>query len=82
MKVSDVVFEMELGGVDEADIAEILSTCKGKSYDGELLDEELVKRGYSKLFTVDYDGYDDYDDWKDDEYSSVEKFPHRHSYTD
>ena len=82
MKVSDVILEMELGGVDEADIAEIVTLCESKGFGNELLDEELQKRGYGKLFTVDYDEFDDYGDWDDDEYASVEKFPHKPHYRD
>lgn len=80
MKISDVRLEMELGGVDLADIAEIVDLCKSKGLNSEMIDEELVKRGYEKIFTLDYD---DYDSWGDeDEYASVEKFPHRQQYID
>lgn len=82
MKVSDLKLEMELAGVDEADIAEIVALNNEKGLSDEGLDQELVKRGYEKLFSVDYDAYDDYDDWEDDEYMSVEKFPHRQEYRD
>jgi hypothetical protein len=82
MKISDVKLEMELGGVDEADIAEIVKLCESKGFANELLDEELQKRGYEKLFTVDYDDFDEYGDWEDDEYASVEKFPHKQHYRD
>lgn len=79
MNVSDVVFEMELSGVDTADIADIVKLYEGKVFNSNMIDEELVKRGYPKIFTIDYDAYDDYDDW-DDEYSSIEKFPQKHQY--
>jgi hypothetical protein len=81
MNVSDIIFEMELGGVDAADIADIVELYKSKALNSEMLDEELVKRGYSRIFTVDYDSYDEYDSW-DDELSSVEKFPHKHQFRD
>ncbi len=80
MKISDLVLEMELNGVDEADIAEIVTLCHAKGLNSEMIDEELVKRGYEKIFTVDYDGYEGYDDWEDDEYSTIEKFPHKQHY--
>ena len=80
MKISDLVLEMELSGVDEADIAEIVTLCHAKGLNSEMIDEELVKRGYEKIFTVDYDGYEGYDDWEDDEYSTIEKFPHKQHY--
>ena len=81
MKISDVKLEMELAGVDSADMAEIVGLCKGKVLNSEMIDEELVKRGYSKIFTVDYDDYDDWQD-DDDEYASVERFPHRQNFRD
>ncbi len=82
MNVADVVFEMELGGVDAADIADIVKLYDGKVFSGEDIDDELISRGYSKMFTVDYDAYDDYDGWEDDDYCSVEKFPHKNQYKD
>lgn len=82
MNFSDITLEMELNGVDEAVIADIVKLCEGKGFNSELVDDELQRRGYEKVFTVDYDSYDEYDDWEDDEYSSVEKFPHKRSYID
>ena len=85
MKVSDVKLEMEIGGVDEADIAEIISLCESKGFESEMIDNELLKRGYEKIFTVNYDDYDDfadYDEWGDDDYMSIEKFPHKQHYRD
>lgn len=81
MNVSDVKFEMELAGVDTADIADIVKLCKSKGFDADFIDEELTKRGYDKIFTVDYDSYDDYDDWEEDEGYSVQKFPHKQHYS-
>ncbi len=82
MKISDAVLEMELNGVDEANIAEIVKLCESKGFDSEMIDQELLNRGYEKIFTVDYDSYDEYDDWEDDEFASVEKFPNKKSYRD
>lgn len=82
MNISDVVFEMELSGVDAADIADIVELYNGKVIHNESIDEELLNRGYSKIFTVDYDSYDDYDSWEDSEYSSIEKFPYKKQYSD
>jgi len=85
MKISDAKLEMELGGVDTADIAEIVGLFKGKNVvSGDHLDTELVKRGYEKMFSIDYDTYEDdeYDDWEDDDFASIEKFPHKQSYRD
>jgi hypothetical protein len=82
MKISDAILEMELYGVDAADIAVIVSLCESKGFNSEMVDEELQKRGYEKIFTVDYDAYDEYDGWEDDEFASVEKFPHKPHYRD
>jgi len=81
MNVSDIIFEMELGGVDADDIADIVELYKSKALNSEMIDEELLKRGYPKIFTVDYDSYDEYETW-DDELSSVEKFRHKHHFED
>lgn len=80
MKISDIKLEMELGGVDEADIADIVKLCEIKGFSSEMIDEELLKRGYDRIFTVDYDMYDGYDEWEEDDYASVEKFPHKQHY--
>ncbi len=82
MQISEIKLEMELNGVDAADIAEIIEQCKAKGLSNELLDEALVLRGYEKIFSVNYDDYDDWDEWGEDEYSSVEKFPYKKSYSD
>jgi hypothetical protein len=82
MKISDIRLEMELGGVDEADIAEIVALCASKGLTNDMLDDELLKRGYDRMFSVDYDAYDDYGEWDDDEFASVEKFPYRQHYRD
>jgi hypothetical protein len=82
MKVSDIILEMELGGVDAADIADIVSLCENKGLNSEMIDDELLRRGYDKIFTVDYDAYDEYDEWEDDDYASVEKFSHKQHFVD
>ncbi len=79
MNVSDVVFEMEINGVDVADIADIVQLCEDKGFNSDFIDEELLKRGYSKIFTIDYDSYDDYDNWEED--CSIEKFPYKNEYS-
>ena len=81
MNVSDVVFEMELNGVDTADIANIVKLCESKGYNSDFIDDELLKRGYTKIFTMDYDAYDEYNDWEEDEYPSIEKFPPKKQYS-
>ncbi len=82
MNVSDVVFEMELAGVDAADIASIITLCQRKGFNSDFIDEELLERGYPRIFTIDYDQYDQYDDFEDAEYMSIEKFPHKNQLND
>ena len=83
MKISDVRLEMELGGVDSADIADIVELCKSKGVNSEMIDDELIKRGYEKIFTVDYDMYEDDDAWGGgSEYASKERFPHKNHFID
>jgi len=80
MKISDLEFEMELGGVDKADIADILKLYRNKAVNTNMLDDELTKRGYPKIFDVDYDAYEEEEEEWDDEYFSIEKFPHKNHY--
>lgn len=82
MKISDVILEMELAGVDSAVITEIVNLQDTEDLDVEMIDEELLKRGYQKIFTVDYESDDDYDDWEEDGFVSVQKFPHKQHYKD
>ena len=83
MTISDIELEMKLGGVSEADIAAILKVCKTKGYGPVTLDDELEKRGYDKLFTVNYDDDDDaWEDDGDDDFAPIERFPHKHRFDD
>ena len=78
MTISDIEMEMKLGGVDEADIVSILTVCKKKGYAPETIDEELEKKGYARIFTLDFD-----DEWEDDDdFAPIERFPHRHRFDD
>jgi hypothetical protein len=80
MTVSDIELEMQLNGVDEADVASILAACHTKGYAPETLDDELEKRGYERIFTFDFD---DNDDWGDDDaFEPIERFPHKHRFDD
>ena len=75
MKISDLEFEMELGGVDKADIADILKLYNKKSVNTNMIDDELSRRGYPKIFSIDYDAYEEEEEeeW-DDDFFRVEKF--------
>lgn len=80
VKIADIISEMELNGVDSADIADIIHICEQKGFSDESIDEELLKKGYNKIFTIDYDSYEEYAEWEDDDYQMVEKFPHRRQF--
>lgn len=51
MKISDLQFEMELAGVDKAEIAEILQPYNNKTINLTLIDDELEKRGFPVFLT-------------------------------
>ncbi|WP_031348023.1 2-carboxy-1,4-naphthoquinone phytyltransferase [Sulfurimonas hongkongensis] len=78
MNISDAIFEMELNGVDAKDIDSIVELCRDKGFNSELLDEELLKRGYPIIFNINYEEYDDFDD----DYLTIEKFPYKNQYRD
>ena len=79
MKISDLEFEMELAGVDEADIAKILKPYNNKTINTTLIDNELEKLGYPRVFDILYGSFEDEEDW-DDDYVVVQKFPHKNRY--
>ena len=66
MTIADIVFEMNINDVMEKDISEIIEICSKSGFSLENIDDELQGRGYSKIFTVDYDDMSD-DDIFDDE---------------
>ncbi|MFC2073279.1 hypothetical protein ACFLRS_00320 [Campylobacterota bacterium] len=67
MTIADIEFEMNINNVTEKDISEIIEICKKSGFILESIDDELQKRGYTKIFTVDYDDVND-DDVYDDEW--------------
>jgi len=82
MTISDIELEMKLNGVSAADIAAILKVCKTKGYGTATLDDELEKKGYDKIFTVNYDDNDDEWDDDDDGFAPIERFPYKHRFDD
>lgn len=69
MTIEDIRFEMSINDVKPSDIEEIIEKCRHSGFSSEELDQELQKRGYAKIFTVDYDALDTYDEeaWSDEE---------------
>lgn len=66
-----IIFELRANNVKEEHISEIMEKVKNRLSE-ENIDKELLKLGYPKIFTVDYDDYDSYDD-EELEYSSKHK---------
>ncbi len=60
MTISDIKFDMDINNVSEKDISEIIEICNKTGFSLETIDDELQKRGYKRIFTVDYD---DNDEW-------------------
>ncbi len=65
-----IIYELRANDVSEEHIELIMSRVKNRLTE-ENIDKELVKLGYQKIFTVDYDEYDNYD--FDDGYSTNNK---------
>ncbi|WP_417326757.1 hypothetical protein [Halarcobacter sp.] len=53
------VYELRANDIKEEDIQKILESVKNRLSE-ENVDTELVKLGYQKVFTVDYDAYDEF----------------------
>lgn len=65
MTIADIEFEMNINDVDPKDIAAILEVCKISGFGVETLDDELQKRGYAKIFTVELNDLDEDAQWDD-----------------
>ncbi|RXJ96921.1 hypothetical protein CRU94_02070 [Arcobacter sp. AHV-9/2010] len=66
-----IIYELRANDVKEEDIELIMNRVKNRLSE-ENIDKELLKLGYPKIFTVDYDDYDNYD-YSDDSYSHISK---------
>lgn len=62
-----IVYELRANDVSEEHIDLIMDRVKSRLTEDNI-DKELVKLGYPKIFTIDYDEFDNYD--YDDNYSS------------
>ena len=65
-----IIYELRANDISEEHIELIMNRVKNRLTE-ENIDKELVKLGYPKIFTVDYDEYDNYD--FDDDYSPSHK---------
>lgn len=66
-----IIYELRANDINEKDIELIMDRVKNRLTE-ENIDKELVKLGYPKIFTVDYDDYDNFD-YEDDSYSPSTK---------
>ena len=62
-----IIYELRANNISEEHIELNMSRVKNRLTEDNI-DKELVKLGYPKIFTVDYDEFDNYD--FDDDYSS------------
>lgn len=65
--MDSIIYELRANDVKEEDIELIISKVKNRVSE-ENLDLELVKLGYDKIFTIDYDDFDDNDDYDDSDF--------------
>ncbi|MDQ1245607.1 MAG: hypothetical protein QG565_1948 [Campylobacterota bacterium] len=77
MTFKDLEFVLELNGVMRKDVDYILDFSRQNGIDRELIDDELNKLGYERIIENEFD-----DSWDDDDYGHVEKFPHRHKFSE
>ena len=68
-----IIYELRANNVSEEHIELIMDRVKNRLTE-ENIDNELLKLGYQKIFTVDYDEYDNYD--FNDDYGSNNKGHH------
>lgn len=68
-----IIYELRANNISEEHIELIMNRVKNRLTE-ENIDKELLKLGYQKIFTVDYDEYDNYD--FNDNYGSSNKGNH------
>jgi hypothetical protein len=66
-----VIYELRANDVSEEHIEQIMNRVKNR-FTEENIDKELIKLGYPKMFTVDYDEYDEYG-YDDNDYGTGSK---------
>ena len=68
-----IIYELRANNISEEHIELIMDRVKNRLTE-ENIDKELLKLGYQKICTVDYDEYDNYD--FNDDYGSNNKGHH------
>lgn len=75
MTIKDIEYEMRANGVYQEDIKIILENSKKYKMNPQYIDNELVKLGYDKIFTIDYDDIKSDDEY--DECVNYQKIYHK-----
>ena len=68
-----IIYELRANNISEEHIELLMDRVKNRLTE-ENIDKQLLKLGYQKIFTVDYDEYDNYD--FNDDYGSNNKGHH------
>jgi len=76
---SSVLNLLKDSDVKDSDIEFLQKKFKGKIFNVEECDKELVKLGYEPVFFTDYDEEDEYDNEYEDDYKKIH---HRKSFDD
>ncbi|MBL6973956.1 MAG: hypothetical protein ISR67_06175 [Sulfurimonas sp.] len=74
MTIKDLEYALWLNGVIPKDTEHILDLSKKNGVLSELIDNELEKLGYDKIFDIEDDFVEDED------YDYVERFPHKNRF--
>ena len=74
MTIKDLEYALWLKGVTPKDTEYILDLSKKNGVLSELVDNELEKLGYDKIFDIEDDFVEDED------YDYVERFPHKNRF--
>lgn len=74
MTIKDLEYALWLNGVTPKDTEYILDLSKKNGVLSELVDNELEKLGYDKIFDIEDDFVEDED------YDYVERFPHKNRF--
>ena len=83
MTFEEIRFALEVNGVEKEDSEILLAYSKKSGKDFKKLDEMLVNMGYMKVFTDEFFGWDDSDEEDfDEDYFSIEKIQHKHTWED
>lgn len=66
MRIPDIINKMRAKNILEEDIQAIVKKFRKSNFSEEDIDNELLRLGYEKIFTADFENFDDYEDYYDD----------------